>query len=62
MEQRFSGAGKQRLVGDTHRDADRQEVNEMRAENEQFKTVVVELMLKNPILKGFDLVERPASG
>lgn len=47
----FLEAGKQRLVGDTHREADSQEVNEMRAENEQLKAVVAELTLKNRVLK-----------
>jgi len=46
----FLEAGKQRLVGDTHREADSQEVNEMRAENEQLKVVAAELGLKNCIL------------
>src|SRR5688500_3487795 len=43
----FLEAGKQRLVGDTKREADRHEVEEMRSENEQLKAVVAELMLKN---------------
>ncbi len=47
----FLEAGKQRLVGDTRREADSQEVNEMRAENEQLKAVVAELLLRNRILK-----------
>ena len=47
----FLEAGKQRLVGDTRREADSQEVNEMRAENEQLKAVVAELTLKNRVLK-----------
>src|SRR6185295_15440862 len=47
----FLEAGKQRLVGDTKRDADSQEVEEMRSENEQLKAVVAELTLKNRILK-----------
>lgn len=47
----FLEAGKQRLVGDTHREADSQEVNEMRVENEQLEAVVAELMLKNRVLK-----------
>ena len=47
----FLEAGKQRLVGDTHREADSQEVNEMRVENEQLKLVVAELTLKNRVLK-----------
>jgi transposase len=47
----FLEAGKQRLVGDTRRDADSQEVEEMRSENEQLKAVVAELTLKNRVLK-----------
>jgi transposase len=43
----FLEAGKQRLVGDTKREADSQEVEAMRSENEQLKAVVAELMLKN---------------
>lgn len=39
-------AGKQRLVGGTHREADSQEVNETRVENEQLKAVVKELPTK----------------
>ena len=47
----FLEAGKQRLVGDTKREADRQEVEAMRNENEQLKAVVAELLLKNRTLK-----------
>jgi transposase len=47
----FLQAGKQRLVGDTKREADSQEVEAMRSENEQLKAVVAELMLKNRTLK-----------
>jgi transposase len=47
----FLEAGKQRLVGDIKREADSQEVKEMRAENEQLKAVVAELTLKNRVLK-----------
>ena len=47
----FLEAGKQRLVGDTKRDADNQEVEERRSENEQLKAVVAELLLKNRNLK-----------
>ena len=36
----FLEAGKQRLVGDMRREADSQEVQEMRVENEQLKVVV----------------------
>ena len=47
----FLEAGKQRLAGDTKREADGQEVKEMRSENEQLKAVVAEITLKNRILK-----------
>ena len=47
----FLEAGKPRLVGDTKRDADSQEVEAMRSENEQLKAVVAELTLKNRVLK-----------
>jgi transposase len=47
----FLEAGKQRLVGDTKREADCQEVEAMRSENEQLKAVVAELTLKNRVLK-----------
>ena len=43
----FLEAGKQRLAGDIKREADRQEVKEMRSENEQLKLLVAELTLKN---------------
>ena len=43
----FLEAGKQRLVGDTKREADSQEVEAMRNENEQLKAVVAELTLNN---------------
>jgi len=47
----FLEAGKQRLIGDTRREADNQEVKEMRGENEQLKALVAELTLKNRVLK-----------
>jgi len=47
----FLEAGKQRLVGDTKREADNQEVQSMRTENEQLKQLVAELSLKNRVLK-----------
>lgn len=47
----FLEAGKQRLVGDTRREADSQEVEAMRSENEQLKQLVAELTLKNRVLK-----------
>ena len=47
----FLEAGKQRLAGDIKREADRQEVKEMRSENEQLKLLVAELTLRNRNLK-----------
>ena len=47
----FLEAGKQRLKGDTMREANSDEVGELRKENEQFKQLVAELSLKNRVLK-----------
>lgn len=47
----FLEAGKQRLVGDTKREADSHDVEELRSENDQLKAVVAELTLKNRMLK-----------
>jgi transposase len=47
----FLEAGKQRLTGDTQRQADNQEVQSIRTENEQLKQLVAELSLKNRVLK-----------
>jgi transposase len=47
----FLEAGKQRLVGDSERQADSHQVTEMRAELEQLKQLVAELSLKNRVLK-----------
>jgi transposase len=47
----FLEAGKQRLIGDTQRQADSQEVVEMRSEIDQLKQVVAELTVKNRVLK-----------
>jgi len=46
----FLEAGKSRLVGDTKRNADTSEVNEMRSELEQLKLLVAELSLDNRAL------------
>ena len=46
----FLEAGNQRLVGDTRREADGQEVEAMRSEKEQLKAMVAELTLKNKVL------------
>ena len=47
----FLEAGKQRLKGDTKREANSDEVSELRKENEQLKQLVAELSLKNRVLK-----------
>jgi transposase len=47
----FLEAGKQRLLGDTARQADSQQVTELRSELEQLKQLVAELSLKNRVLK-----------
>lgn len=47
----FLEAGKRRLQGDTQREANSAEVNNIREENEQLKQLVAELSLKNRVLK-----------
>ena len=47
----FLEAGKQRLSGNTTRQADSTEVKEMRQESEQMKFLIAELTLKNRVLK-----------
>jgi transposase len=47
----FLEAGKQRLVGDTKREASSEDVKGLRQENEQLKQLVAELALKNRVLK-----------
>ena len=47
----FLEAGKSRLAGNTKREADSEEVKEMRAEVDQLKLLVAELSLKNRALK-----------
>lgn len=47
----FLEAGKQRLVGNTKRQATSDEVVELRRENEQLKQLVAELALNNRVLK-----------
>ena len=47
----FLEAGKKRLAGDTKREATSSEVSELRAENEQLKQAVAEMLLKNRFLK-----------
>lgn len=47
----FLEAGKKRLQGDTVREANSAEVNDLRDENSQLKQLVAELSLKNRILK-----------
>ena len=47
----FLEAGKERLTGNTQRQAGSREVQELRGENEQLKQLVAELALKNRVLK-----------
>lgn len=47
----FLEAGKQRLNGNTLREADSDEVKELRDENQQLKELVAELSLENKVLK-----------
>ena len=47
----FLEAGKQRLVGNTKREASSEDVQALRHENEQFKQLVAELALRNRVLK-----------
>ena len=47
----FLEAGKRQLKGDTIREANTDEVAELRTENEQLKQLVAELSLKNRVLK-----------
>ncbi len=47
----FLEAGKRRLQGDTVREANSLEVNNLRDENEQLKQLVAELSLKNRVFK-----------
>ncbi len=47
----FLLAGKRRLNGDTIREANSDEVGELRKENDELKQLVAELSLKNRVLK-----------
>jgi len=47
----FMESGKKRLNGDTMREANTSEVQDLRKENAQLKEVVAELMLRNRVLK-----------
>jgi transposase len=47
----FLEAGKKRLLGDTAREANSEEVTELKNENEQLKQLVAELSLTNRVLK-----------
>ena len=47
----FLEAGKQRLAGNSKRQADSDEVKELRRQNGQYKQLVAELSLKNRVLK-----------
>ena len=47
----FLEAGKRQLTGDTVREAGSDEVKELRAENEELKQALAELLLNNRVLK-----------
>jgi transposase len=47
----FLEAGKKRLMGDTMREANTDEVKHLRSENSELKETVAELLLKNRVLK-----------
>ena len=47
----FIEAGKRRLRGDTQREANREEVEQLRHENERLKQLVADLSLANMTLK-----------
>ena len=47
----FLEAGKKRLMGDTMREANTDEVKGLRGENSELKQAVAELLLKNRVLK-----------
>ncbi len=47
----FLEAGKKRLSGDTVREANSSEVNDLKSENEQLKQLYAELSLKHRLLK-----------
>jgi len=51
LEQGFSGSREEALAGDTVREANSEEVTDLRKENEQLKQLVAELSLKNRVLK-----------
>jgi transposase len=47
----FLEAGKKRLRGDTEREANTDEVSELKTENEHLKQLVAEISLQNRVLK-----------
>jgi transposase len=47
----FMEAGKKRLSGDTMREANTDEVHELKGENGSLKEIVAELLLENRVLK-----------
>jgi transposase len=47
----FLEAGRQRLLGNTKRQADSLEVSQLRSENNQLKHLVADLSLRNVVLK-----------
>ena len=57
----FLQAGKRRLKGDTLREANSDEVSELRQENEQLKQLVAELSLKNRVVNEVIICCKPLS-
>ncbi|GAA6154309.1 hypothetical protein NBRC116587_37320 [Pseudoteredinibacter isoporae] len=51
MVKRLYGAGKKRLSGDTVREANSEEVKELRAESAALKETLGELVMENKLLK-----------
>lgn len=47
----FMEAAKKRMMGDTQREANSDEVKELKEENDELKKLVAELSLKNKVLK-----------
>jgi len=58
----FLEAGKRRLMGNTRRQADSSEVQNLRSENNQLKHLVADLSLRNAVLKKMDGDEGNGSG
>ena len=58
----FLEAGKKRLQGDTAREATSGEVVDLKKENEQLKSLVADLSLKNRVLKKSPMAWSPGQG